>query len=66
MDSGEERPLKKGMARLIEKGHDDVAFSLMMRLGKNSSAGKDFLEQVFFESGKILNFPPKNSKFVPF
>ena len=34
------------MARLVEKGHDDVAFSLMMRLGKNSSAGKDFLEQL--------------------
>ena len=46
LDSGEERPLKKGMARLIDKGHDDVAFSLMMRLGKNSSAGKDFLEQL--------------------
>ena len=46
LESGEERPLKKGMARLIEKGHDDVAFSLMMRMGKNSSAGKDFLEQL--------------------
>jgi hypothetical protein len=49
LDDAEDKMAKKSICRLIGKGHDDVAFSLMIQMSKavdNSTAGRDFLEQL--------------------